>query len=159
LAVDGHPALLSTRLFGKKHHPSDAIRRFFLLTTWPARRDTVGYSRRATMPTRVVLTVAMCAVVLWAAAAFAQPSPQDKCNAALITGWKLYLSCLEGAVAKEAKSVFINDFAVFTRCRSTYFKRWTHLQANPALATSTCQPADGLRLVDNMDGTITDNLT
>jgi len=101
------------------------------------------------------LAVIACTVLLWAGTVRATPTPQQLCDFARITAWKVYASCVDTVVAKDAKGVSFDEFAAFAKCRHAYFKKWTAFQPKAALAGSTCI---GIRLTD--DGTtVTDNLT
>jgi len=105
---------------------------------------------------KVRLTVVAAATLLWAGRALATPTPQQLCDSARITAWKVYQACVDTVVAKDAKLGFgaFDEFAAFAKCRHAYFKKWTGLQA-AKYATSTCI---GSRLTDN-GTTVTDNLT
>jgi hypothetical protein len=107
------------------------------------------------MMTKTSSTVAVCATLLCAGTALAMPTAQEKCDNARITAWKVYVTCVESQVAKDAKGVVFDEFAAFAKCRHSYFKKWTAFQTNASLATSTCI---GSRLTDN-GTTVTDNLT
>lgn len=107
------------------------------------------------------IMVAIASAAGWMGTAEAKPTPQQQCDYARITAWKVYQSCVDAAVAKDAKGT-INDaspqfaeFAAFAKCRHAYFKKWAAFQSNASLATSTCR---GNRLTDN-GTTVTDNLT
>ena len=99
------------------------------------------------------------AVLAWAGTALAAPTTQESCDYARATAWRLYLSCIETAVAKEAKGTLLNPNAAFALCRHTYSQKWLAFQRprrTPSLAGSTCS---GSRFTDNGDGTVTDNLS
>jgi hypothetical protein len=51
------------------------------------------------------VTIAACATLLWAGAVLAAPTAQQKCADARITAWKVYVSCVETAVARDAKGI------------------------------------------------------
>jgi hypothetical protein len=113
------------------------------------------------------LTGVACTTLLWAGTVLATPTPQQNCDNARITAWKEYVSCVESAVAKDAKGVTFDHFAAFAKCRHTYFKKWIAFQnpnRKPPLAGSTCRedtPGIGGRFTEPLvaDGTVTDNLT
>jgi len=104
--------------------------------------------------TKITVTVAACATLLWAGAALATPTPQQNCDNARITAWKVYTSCIDSVVAKHAKGVIFDSFAAFAKCRHAYFKKWTAFQTKASLAGSTCI---GSRFV--VFGAVFDNLT
>jgi hypothetical protein len=106
--------------------------------------------------TKASLTVGACAALLWAGTVLATPTPQQSCDSARITAWKVYLSCVNSALAKHAKGVSLDASAAFARCRHTYFKNWTKFQSKASLVGSTCV---GTRYTDNGDQTVTDNLS
>jgi hypothetical protein len=106
--------------------------------------------------TKASLMVATCATLLWAGTARATPTAQQNCDNARITAWKVYTSCIDSVVAKDAKGVAFDEFAAFAKCRHAYFKKWTAFQAKASLAGSTCI---GSRFTDNGDQTVTDNLS
>ena len=110
------------------------------------------------MTNRGILTrgaaAAACAVLLGAGAAVATPTPRQNCDYARITAWKVYQTCVEAGMAREAKTGL--DLPPFARCRHAYFKKWTAFQPKASLAGSTCI---GSRFTDNGDGTVTDKLT
>jgi len=97
----------------------------------------------------------VCAT-LWAVTALATPSPDQACNSALVTAWKVYTSCIDGVVAKDVNGDDFDEFAAFAKCRHAYFKKWTGFQRKASLAGTACV---GSRYTDNGDGTVTDNLT
>ena len=93
----------------------------------------------------------------WIGTARAAATPQQKCDTARITAWKLYQSCVETKLASTAKGESFDYYAAFARCRHTYFQKWAAFQLPRAgLATSTCI---GARFTDNGDQTVTDNLS
>jgi len=102
------------------------------------------------------LIVTVSAMLLWAVTALAVQTPQQYCDAARITAWKVYQACVEGVVARDAKGIVFDEFAAFARCRHTYFKTWSRFQAKASLAGSTCI---GTRFTDNGNQTVTDNLS
>jgi len=106
--------------------------------------------------TKASLTVGACAALLWAGTVLATPTPQQSCDSARITAWKVYLSCVNSALAKDAKRVSWYTSTAFARCRHTYFKKWTKFQSKASLVGSTCI---GTRYTDNGDQTVTDNLS
>jgi hypothetical protein len=111
-----------------------------------------------------MLMVVTCATLLWAGTALAAPTPQQKCDHARITAWKVYLSCMEAVLAKDATegNVTFDENAAFAKCRHKYFKKWTGFQTNKYLKGSNCRNPDATplaRFVDNGDGTVTDRLT
>jgi hypothetical protein len=111
------------------------------------------------------LTIAACATLLWAGAALATPTPQQSCDYARITAWKVYTSCVDGVVATDAKvGVYLAeeylDFKAFWKCRHAYFKKWRGFQGNAKYATSSCdENTISSRFNDNGDQTVTDNLS
>lgn len=112
--------------------------------------------------TKATWAIVACAALLWAEAAVAKftPTPQQRCDSARITAWKVYTSCIDVVVAKDAKgAVAFDEIAAFAKCRHAYFRKWTAFQSNASLASSTCRPGGGERFIDNLDGTVTDNLT
>jgi hypothetical protein len=113
--------------------------------------------------TKASLMVAVCATLLWAGTALATvipPTPQQRCNSARITAWKVYTSCLDTVVARDYlhETYGAGTFVAYAKCRHTYFKKWAMFQTVPALATSTCRPVGGARFTDN-GMTVTDGLT
>jgi len=106
--------------------------------------------------TRATVTVAVCTQLLCAATAFAATTPQQNCDKARLTAWKLFQTCVENTVATRAGGASRDFQATFARCRHTYFKRWSTFQQSRSLLTSTCI---GTRVTDNGDGTVTDNLS
>src|SRR6185295_7016046 len=105
------------------------------------------------------LMVALFAVQLGAAPSWADPFAQDRCDATRIGAWRAYSSCINTVVAKNARGDFIDEFALFARCRHAYFTKWARFQSptrRPPLIGSTCI---GSRFTDNIDGTVTDNLS
>ena len=106
--------------------------------------------------TKGIWGVMACAALVWAGAARATPTPQQQCDNARITAWKVYTSCVDTVVARDARGAFFDWFAAFWRCRHAYFKNWTRFQTNASLTGSPCI---GSRFTDNGDGTVTDNLT
>ena len=101
-----------------------------------------------------------CSTLLWGAVAFATPpSPQEVCDFSRITAWRIYTSCVENLVAKDAKGIDFDEFKAFWKCRHAYYNKWAKFQTKAALAGSTCQPGGGARFVDNGNGSVTDNLT
>jgi len=98
----------------------------------------------------------VCATVFLGASALATPTPQQRCDYARITAWKVYTSCIDAVAAKAAKGVSFDWMAPFAQCRHTYFKKWPAFQSKPALAGSTCI---GSRYTDNGDQTVTDKLS
>ncbi len=108
------------------------------------------------------LALATCATMLWTGTALATQTTQQNCDYARITAWKVYQSCVDAVVAKDAKSVAFDEFKALWSCRHIYFKKWRAFQGNPAYLGSSCDqavPAIGSRFTDNGDGTVTDNLT
>jgi hypothetical protein len=110
-----------------------------------------------------IATMAACATLLSAGAAFATltPTPQQNCDYARLTAWRVYQSCVDAVVAKDAKGRFAPPpttayFAAFAKCRHAYFKKWVGFQTTTSLAGTTCI---GNRFDDNGNGTVTDNLT
>jgi len=57
---------------------------------------------------KVRLSVAACATLLWAGIALATVTPKQHCDNAGITAWKVYTSCIDSAVAKDAKGVIFD---------------------------------------------------
>ncbi len=108
---------------------------------------------------RSMLTAGVCAVLLWASAGWGAVTPQESCDNARIAAWKTYVSCVEAVVAKDAKQIGFNEDTAFAKCRHAYFRQWTVFQTRVSLATSSCRPAGGQRFTDNLDGTVTDNLS
>jgi hypothetical protein len=107
--------------------------------------------------TKASLTIAACATLLWAGTALATPpTAQELCDNARITAWKVYTSCIDSVVAKEAKGVLFDQFAAFAKCRYAYFKKWTTTFQATKFVGSTCGAGD--RFTDN-GTTVTDNLT
>jgi hypothetical protein len=110
--------------------------------------------------TRLSLRAVACLVLLWSGAALAKITPQQNCDYARITAWKVYVSCVDSAVAKVAMAAPQADYAAFANCRHAYFKKWATWQASPyytkLYAGSTCI---GSRFTDNGDGTVADNLS
>lgn len=96
--------------------------------------------------------IALSVTILWAGAGLGDSTPQQRCNAARLTAWISYLSCIGSAVAKEVGG---GDFEAFAQCRHTYFSQWAAFRATDGLAGSTCV---GARFTDN-GVTVTDNLT
>lgn len=109
--------------------------------------------------TKLRLMATAGATLLWAGAVLATPTAQQQCDYARITAWKVYASCVEGVVAKDATLVFFDEFAAFAKCRHAYAGRWTLFQnpnRKPSLLGSTCI---GTRFTNNGDQTVTDNLS
>jgi hypothetical protein len=106
--------------------------------------------------TRAIVTVGACAALLCAGPALAAPTAQQKCDFARVKAWRVYQSCVNNVVAKDAKGIVFDEFAAFAKCRYPFFKKWTRFQTNNSLSGSSCQ---GNRFVDNGDGSETDNLT
>jgi hypothetical protein len=111
--------------------------------------------------TRAIWKGTLCAALLCAGTVLAKSTPtaQQQCDFARITAWAKYVSCIDAAVAKDARGLIIDGVAAFAKCRQKYFKNWAKFQTNSSLAGTTCQPVGGGRFVDNGDGTVTDNLT
>lgn len=110
--------------------------------------------------TKTIVTVVACATLLWAGTAVATPTAQQRCDYARITAWKTYVSCVDTAVAKDAKGVMFDESAAFAKCRHTYFKNWTSFQREASLAGSTCTAGVGNRFtVTDSGATVTDALT
>jgi hypothetical protein len=96
-------------------------------------------------------------MLLWAGTALAL-TPEQKCNMIRVKAWRTFRSCVDLAVAKEAAEILVTNEEVrqaFAKCRHAYFKRWYALQT-PAFLGTACF---GGRFTDNLDGTVTDNLT
>ena len=113
---------------------------------------------------RALLASLGVALLLSANSALAKftPTAQEKCDFARVTAWKVYTSCVDVVVAKDAKGVSFDEFAAFAKCRHAYFKKWTAFQGKAAYAGTSCDqtvPSIGGRFKDNMDGTVTDNLS
>jgi hypothetical protein len=106
--------------------------------------------------TKPSVMIAACATLLCAVAALATPTPKQNCDNARITAWKVYLSCVDTGLAKDAKGVSFDHFAASAKCRHTYFKKWSTFQTKRSFAGSSCI---GIRFTDNGDGSVTDNLT
>jgi hypothetical protein len=106
--------------------------------------------------TKATLTIAACATLLCARTAPATPSPQQNCDSARTTAWKVYVTCVYGVVVKETKGATFDEFGSFARCRHAYFKNWKTFQTKTSLAGTTCI---GLRYADNGDQTVTDHLS
>lgn len=118
---------------------------------------------------RAIIIVAACAMLLWHGTALARATPhtpQQNCDYARITAWKVYVSCMNTVLARDAKwspswyapyPARLNDeFTAFAKCRHTYFKKWTNFQTKATLVGSACV---GDRFTDNGDETVTDNLS
>src|SRR5437868_5839230 len=117
-----------------------------------------------------IWTITACMALLCAGTALAIPTAQQQCDFARITAWKVYTSCVDTVVAKDAKggphkycescrdqAIFtFDEYDAFAKCRHAYFKKWNAFQQKASLGTSTCI---GLRYTDNGDQTVTDNLT
>jgi len=97
----------------------------------------------------------VCAALVSAGNALATPTAQQKCDEARVTARKVYETCVDAVVAKDAKGVSVDEYKAFWKCRHAYFKKWTSFQSKVSLAGSTCV---GARHADN-GSTITDNLT
>ena len=114
---------------------------------------------------KVHLTVAACATLLWAGTALAKftPSPQQNCDSARITAWKVYQACVDTVVAKDAKGVVANyvlESAAFAKCRHAYYTKWKGFQSNGSMTGSTCKVGVDNRFTEDLvDGVVTDNLT
>ncbi len=105
---------------------------------------------------KAIATMAACSALLCVGTALATPTPQQYCDSARITAWKVYKSCVGRVVAKDVRGAGGDEFAAFAKCRHKYFQKWTAFQSMPSLAGSTCI---GSRFTDNGDGTVSDNLT
>ena len=107
------------------------------------------------------LTMLACATLLSTGAALAVPTAQQKCDYTRITAWKAYASCVNTVIAKDAKGLFPSSsdvYLAFGKCRHNYFKKWASLQGK-AYAGSTCDLGLADRFTDNVDGSVTDNLS
>lgn len=98
--------------------------------------------------------VATCAMLLWAGTALAQPTGQQKCDMARVKAWGKYVSCVQNVVAKIVGGGAFQSQG-FAKCRHKFFSRWAKLQG-AAYTGSTCT---GSRFTDNLDDTVTDNLS
>ncbi len=111
---------------------------------------------------RTILSAALTAftVLVSTGSVQAAPTPEGNCLKALASAWGAHVRCIDDATAKlyAALSQGTNtDFEkAFLKCRKSYFKKWTKFQTKSKLVGSTCV---GDRFVDNVDGTVTDNLS
>jgi hypothetical protein len=99
----------------------------------------------------VAASVAVCTAAAWAA-----PTPEQKCQAARAKAAGAYAACQQNVQAKSQRSPSYNVEKWVSKCRVKYTGTWAKLQAKAALAGSLCTAA---RFVDNLNGTVTDNLT
>lgn len=85
------------------------------------------------------------------------PTPEQSCRKARLDASAKYLACQYRTFAKVYSTSYFPDWdESIGRCTMDYQATWAKLQATPSLAGTSCtQP----RLVDNGDGTVTDNLT
>jgi hypothetical protein len=116
-------------------------------------------ARRRGVMTRSSLVLTVCATLLWTGTVLAAPTAQQNCDTARITAWRLYVSCVNGTIARDARGVHFDEFAAFARCRHSYFKKWAGFQTKGALNGTSCRPVGASRFQDNADGTVTDNLS
>jgi hypothetical protein len=95
----------------------------------------------------------VCAALLCAGTALAQPTQQENCDYVRVMAWKTYLSCAEGVIGKlyGQRSPFFDDATAFGKCRHAYFKKWSAFQSKKSLATSSCISN---RFTDNLSGLI-----
>lgn len=104
---------------------------------------------------KVILTVAVCATVLWVGTAQAA-TDEEKCLAGRAKAKGKYEKCVEDQLGKGYGTSFA-DYTKFleklAKCRIKYAGAWDKLQG---LGT-TCAVAS--RYTDNGNGTITDNLS
>ena len=99
---------------------------------------------------KVRLMVAACATLLWAGTALASATPQQNCDSARIRAWKLYTSCVDTVVAKNARvGDTFDESGAFAKCRHRYFKHWTAFQPKASLSGSTCALGLANRFTDN----------
>ncbi len=96
--------------------------------------------------------LAMAMVVLATTAASAAPTDEQKCQSGRAKAAGTYQKCVQNWLAKLYKGGSV-DQVKLAKCRIKYAGAWTKLQK---LTGTTC---DAARYVDNVDGTITDNLT
>ncbi|MBI3781857.1 MAG: DUF1566 domain-containing protein [Deltaproteobacteria bacterium] len=105
---------------------------------------------------RSSLSVAAGVTLLWAGTALGTPTPQQSCDYARITAWKVYQSCVDAVVAKDAKGIAFDSWKAFWKCRHAYFKKWTAFQSKASLAGSTCVGARfsdaSFVVIDNLTG-------
>src|SRR5215471_7514636 len=99
------------------------------------------------------MVVLVCAMLLCSGRTVAATSAQQNCDNARVGARKNYEACVDGLVAKDAKGTYFDRYAGFAKCRHKYFRTWAALQSYTG---STCV---GERFTDNLDQTVTDNLT
>ncbi len=108
---------------------------------------------------RPATLVGILAATFWATAVVAEPTPQTLCDWTRALAWKRYSGCVEAAAARRYKLGLANtsdSLAAFAKCRHKYLKPWPKYQLKVPLAGSRCV---GARFVDNVDETVSDNLT
>jgi hypothetical protein len=109
-------------------------------------------------------------VLLWAGLALAAPTAQQKCDAARVTAWHQYVSCVEKVHEQTDATSFAAHFAPFAKCRHNYFGTWPKLEQRASLLGTSCNPTNNIthppdpRFTQNLDAsnnntTVTDNLT
>lgn len=114
----------------------------------------------ACSPSRLVsVAVVVGALLLNTTAGHAAGTPLEQCQKGQLTAAAKYTQCELRALGKGD---FISGFYFddlqrpLSKCRAKYAVAWTKLQAK---ATGTGSPCDGLRYVDNSNGTANDRLT
>lgn len=105
---------------------------------------------------KILSPITACATLFCAGTALSETA-QQKCDSARIAAWKVYTSCIDKVLAKEAKGLGFT-LAAFTKCRHAYFNKWQSFQG-AGYTGSTCAVGLTHRFADNGDSTVTDNLT
>ena len=59
--------------------------------------------------TKTIVTMVACATLLWAGTACAVATAQQSCDYARIRAWKVYTSCIDAVVAKDAKGISVES--------------------------------------------------
>jgi hypothetical protein len=132
----------------------------------PGKRTGTQAQRRGTMAARTLVALWIVAALLTPTMARAAATAEDKCIAERAKAAGAYAACEQRVQAKlQTNGVgafpsfdFDNSEVAASKCRVTYTGQWGKLQFKAALLGSSCD-SQHPRLVDNGDGTVTDNLT
>ncbi len=103
------------------------------------------------------LTALVVAVLFASTSAAHAVTAEPTCQSGRANAAAKYTSCAKKALAKSYRG---GDFTVYVtaagKCVTKYAGTWVKLQAKATGSGATC---DGVRFVDNLDGTVTDRLT
>jgi hypothetical protein len=112
---------------------------------------------RSTSRTLLAATTATTAVLMAASMGLAKVTPEQQCQKGRYGAAAKYAQCQYNAFgAFFAGGDFMTFQAALSKCRGKYTSTWATLEKKAAGTGSTC---DSARLINNIDGTVTDKLT